>query len=280
MGLFVWRMPPMYGKIFGSCFEGSMCGAGPVVFSVWAYCIAKADKDGTVLLNPMVLAAIIGTGKDDVQLAIDFLTSSDSRSKNSEHEGRRLLHQTGHLYFLVSHAQYQGIKSGEDRREYMREYMRRKREKEEGVSNSANTKFTKANPTSTSTSTSTSVQDGEMQEGKGATLVAMPEPKKANPFRYDLAQSIAWIPCTKPTDPQQAAVCRPQEDPSPGAGWEMAIPQSWVDEWHEAYPNVFIPETLKEIRQKIRDGGKYVKTPQGMRRFLGAWMQREQNGGR
>jgi hypothetical protein len=117
----------MYGKIFASLYEGSMVGAGPVVFAVWGYCIAKAEIDGTVLLNPTLLAAIIGTSKPDVNIAINYLSAPDEHSKNQDHDGRRLLHRTGHLYFVVSHDIYRNMKSNEERRKYMREYMSTRR---------------------------------------------------------------------------------------------------------------------------------------------------------
>ena len=63
----------MYGKIFESLYEGSMVGAGPTVFAVWGYCIAKADRGGIVILNPALLAPIIGTSRVDIERAIEYL---------------------------------------------------------------------------------------------------------------------------------------------------------------------------------------------------------------
>jgi hypothetical protein len=143
----------MYGKIFASMYEGSMVGAGPVVFAVWGYCIARAEQDGTVLLNPVLLAPIIGTSVVEIETAINYLTSPDEHSKNPQHEGRRLINQTGYLYFVVSHEIYQGIKNGQDRRDYMREYMRRKRETNDSKEPvNKLTELTKVNPISISIS--------------------------------------------------------------------------------------------------------------------------------
>jgi hypothetical protein len=140
----------MYGKIFASMYEGSMVGSGPLVFAVWGYCIAKADIDGTVLLNPALLAPVIGTSTESIRQAVDFLQQPDEHSKNPDHEGRRLLHQSGHLYFVVSHEIYRGMKSNEDRREYMREYMRTKRSKSDVNSLQSLQDLTKVNPASAS----------------------------------------------------------------------------------------------------------------------------------
>jgi hypothetical protein len=150
----------MYGKIFASMYEGSMVGSGPVVFAVWGYCIAKADIDGTVLLNPALLAPIIGTSRGEIESAIAFLQEPDGHSKNPEHEGRRLLHQTGHLFFLVSHEYYRAMKNNEERREYMREYMRKKRESDNVNVNKVNEVLTKVNPASASAYTSASIEGG------------------------------------------------------------------------------------------------------------------------
>jgi hypothetical protein len=180
----------MYGKIFASMYEGSMVGSGPVVFAVWGYCIAKADTDGTVLLNPAVLAPVIGTTRTDIETAIRYLTEPDPHSKNPDHEGRRLIHQSGHLFFVVSHEIYRAMKTNEDRREYMREYMRRKRGQEIVNSLQVNSELTKVNPASVSVSASGTVA----QEGgcKGETKPNKPKKELAKPCYESPAFMKAW----------------------------------------------------------------------------------------
>jgi hypothetical protein len=177
----------MYGKIFASMYEGSMVGAGPLVFAVWGYCIAKADIDGTVLLNPDLLAPVIGTSTESIRHAVDFLQQPDEHSKNPDHDGRRLLHQSGHLYFVVSHEIYRAMKSNEDRREYMREYMRRKRAKEDVNSLRSLQDLTKVNPASVS------VSDSAQERGcKGETKPAKPKPELAQPCFESPVFLKAW----------------------------------------------------------------------------------------
>ena len=144
----------MYGKIFESLYEGSMVGAGPTIFAVWGYCIAKADDSGIVILNPALLAPIIGTSRVDVEQAIEYLTSPDPNSKNPEHEGRRLVNMSGYAYAVVSHAIYRGIKNNQDRREYMREYMRKRRGDDAVNSLQSLQELTKVNSASASVSAS------------------------------------------------------------------------------------------------------------------------------
>jgi uncharacterized protein YdaU (DUF1376 family) len=110
-----------------------------------------------------------------------------------------------------------------------------------------------------------------------------PEPDdaaKQQEFISDFEDIVEWIPCSKPKiGSKYASVCRVARDQTTGAKYEFPIPRLWCSEWKETYPDVYIERTLKEIRQKIRDTGKYIKTPQGVRRMVGNWMNNEQNKG-
>jgi hypothetical protein len=118
-------------------YEGSLVGSGPVVFALWGYCISKADgEDSTVMLNPPLIAQIIGTTKEEIVSAIEFLSSPDEYSKNTEHEGRRLLHVSGFCYYLVSHQHYRAINNMQDVRSYERERKRLQRLKNKDVPDS------------------------------------------------------------------------------------------------------------------------------------------------
>jgi 5-methylcytosine-specific restriction endonuclease McrA len=116
----------MYGKIFESTFTGSLFGSGPTVFAVWAYVISKA-YDGHVELNPKLLAACIGTEPEDIRKAIAFLCQPDPESRNSDEQGRRLVSVEGFQYYVPSWQKYHDIRNVNDRRDYMREYMRNRR---------------------------------------------------------------------------------------------------------------------------------------------------------
>ena len=109
-----------------------MVGLGPTVFAIWGYCIAKADPDDhTVILNPILIASIIGTTTDDITKAIDVLTKPDPNSKNQDNEGCRLINTTGHEYLVVSHEHYRNMKNNLELREYNRLMKRKEREKKD-----------------------------------------------------------------------------------------------------------------------------------------------------
>ena len=121
----------MFGKFFASAFTGSLFGAGPHVFSVWAYAIAHT-RDGEVELNPAVLAAAIGMPVEEVHRAVDYLTSADPRSRSPEEDGRRLVHEGAYLYRVVNAANYRAIRCEDDRRAYNREKQRESRARRKG----------------------------------------------------------------------------------------------------------------------------------------------------
>lgn len=124
----------MYGKSFESKFEGSMVGAGFHVYAVWDYCITK-NRGGVVELNPKLLAFVLDGDKDGserkVADAIEFLTRPDPLSRSKASDGRRLVKEGQFQYRMVNWAEYEGIKSIADLREYNRrkqaEYRERKR---------------------------------------------------------------------------------------------------------------------------------------------------------
>lgn len=110
----------MYGKIFGSMFEGSMVGSGAVVFATMSYVIANMRpdrKNGAVVeLNPKLLAFVLGESEKDVQAAIDLLCKPDKNSRSKEEHGRRLIQLGQFEYKVVNGAKYREIRNEEERR--------------------------------------------------------------------------------------------------------------------------------------------------------------------
>lgn len=123
----------MFGKHFSSMYEGSLYGAGAMVFAVWGYVIAnfRPDKNlgGYVNLNPKMLAATLGEGVDDVQKAIDYLCAPDPNSRNKDRDGRRLVKIAEYDYQVVNGAAYRAIRNEWERREYNRLAQQRHRDK-------------------------------------------------------------------------------------------------------------------------------------------------------
>lgn len=121
----------MYGKLYESCFEGSMVGLGSDVFALWSYILAKA-KFGMVDLNPRLVSAAIGMTEQEFHDALAILSSPDPKSRNPEEEGRRVVQRGPLQWEVVSWKLYEAFKSTEGHRAYMREARRASRERAAG----------------------------------------------------------------------------------------------------------------------------------------------------
>lgn len=122
----------MFGKVFGSMYEGSLVGKGALTFAVMGYAIARAHpvKDKMqVTLNPTIIAASLGESVPDVIQTIEFLCSPDPDSTTKAEDGRRLVRLGAFEYWLVNGMKYRAIRDEEQRREQVRTAVARHREK-------------------------------------------------------------------------------------------------------------------------------------------------------
>jgi hypothetical protein len=124
----------MYGKIFEQTFTGSMYGKSPLTFAVWSYIIANTKPDHRVELNPSALSPLFNVPEADVKAVIDFFCAPDPSSRSKQHRGKRLLREGQFIYFVTGHQRFRDCKSNDARREYMRNYMRRRRANAQRVS--------------------------------------------------------------------------------------------------------------------------------------------------
>lgn len=126
----------MYGKIFSSMYEGSMVGAGAVVFAVMGYIVSKqSPPDFNVELNAKLLSAILGEPESEVQEAIEYLASPDPGSRTDKEEGRRIIKVGAFTYHVVNGELYHNIRNYEERKAYNRMAQAKYRDKKklEGV---------------------------------------------------------------------------------------------------------------------------------------------------
>lgn len=126
-----------FGKHYSSMYQGSMVGAGAVVFAVMGYVISTQSpwEDGEMRLelNPKLLGFILGESAESVGSAIDFLCAPDDQSRSKEEGGRRLVKEGEFLYRVVNGAKYRAMGDPARRREQNREAKRRERERKRKV---------------------------------------------------------------------------------------------------------------------------------------------------
>lgn len=183
----------MFGKIFATTFTGSMFGAGPDVFAVWAYTLANTGPDSHVELNPKLLAVAIGSPEDRIKAAIEYLCNPDPNSRTKESDGRRLLRQGEFLYQVVNHAKYRSIRDEEDRRTYFREAKRRQRQSQT-VSNGAS-KTVKDSQGMSTMSTHTEAEEDSRERALSSLSYASTatKSKKLSGRRKEVADKIEAV---------------------------------------------------------------------------------------
>ncbi len=133
-----------WGKIYESLYQRSMVGSGSAVYAVWGYCIAMArPPDGTIELNPILIAAIIGDEVDVIDKAIKKLCSRDKGSHTSGGNGQRLVQVRPFTFRMVNWKLYRGPKSPSELRSYYARKQREYRARKRGVTVSTSPKWVK-----------------------------------------------------------------------------------------------------------------------------------------
>jgi hypothetical protein len=120
----------MFAKVFASIFDSTINEQPPHVFKVWIALLTFAqDGDGIVDMTAKAIANRTELPVESVEDALRILSEPDPQSRCAEHEGRRILRIPGRAYGwqIVTFAHYRNMKRTEDRREYMRGYMRDQR---------------------------------------------------------------------------------------------------------------------------------------------------------
>jgi hypothetical protein len=132
----------MYVKLFRDMLNSTIWMQDDHVVRVWLVFLLMADQDGLVKIPIPALAMRSRTSLEHAREAVQYLESPDPDSQSSEEEGRRILrvHDDDPVWFIVNYEKYKRIRNAEDRREYMRHYMkdyRAKKKRDESV-NSVN----------------------------------------------------------------------------------------------------------------------------------------------
>ncbi len=118
----------MYAKIFKSLFEGSLRGR-PDEILVFVNLLTNASGEFCDR-HFRAIAEETGLTIEQVRVAIAALESPDPESRSPDEDGRRILRMSEHRdwgWRIVNLEYYRKLKDEEDRREYMRNLMRKRR---------------------------------------------------------------------------------------------------------------------------------------------------------
>lgn len=122
----------MYGRIFESIFDSSIMEEGVHVRYLWHCILVLSNKEGVVDLTRQALARRVNLPLTQVNEALEALLAPDPSSRSPLEEGRRLvpIRETDWGWRIVNFEGYRDVRNPEDRRTYMRQYMRGRRQKE------------------------------------------------------------------------------------------------------------------------------------------------------
>jgi len=118
----------MYAKLFSRIAQSSLMEEDIETRYCFMMLLAIADSGGDVIGTDVALARTVNLPLDTFKRCIVALMAPDPDSNSQVNEGRRIMpSESGRGYLLVNYATYRSIKTAEEKKAYMREYMQRRR---------------------------------------------------------------------------------------------------------------------------------------------------------
>lgn len=128
----------MYGKIFSQMYDGTLATRGPwQALVTFQQMIGLCDKRGVVDMTAEVLARRSTVPLEIIQIGLVALEQPDPESRSPESEGRRIVRLDEHRSWgwrIVNYGHYRNLRSTEERNDYQRELMRKRRAVSKDVS--------------------------------------------------------------------------------------------------------------------------------------------------
>jgi hypothetical protein len=123
----------MYGKLFAQMYDGTLGTKGPwQALVTFQQMIILADESGTVDMTREALSRRTTIPLEIIAAGIDALEEPDSASRSPDEEGRRIVRLSDDRdwgWRIVNYAHYRKIRSEIERREYHRQYAKKRRAK-------------------------------------------------------------------------------------------------------------------------------------------------------
>lgn len=115
-----------FTKLFSSITASTIWGEDDHTRLVWITMLAMSNKNGYVFGSVPGLATMARVPLESTVMALEKLQQPDKWSRTKEHEGRRIEVVDGG-WRLLTYLKHRAIRDEEERREYMKEYMRQRR---------------------------------------------------------------------------------------------------------------------------------------------------------
>ena len=126
-----------YAKLYSTITESSLWCESKEVRILFVSMLASADAIGFVEAALPGLARRANLTVEEVEAALAVLEAPDQHSKNPAHEGRRVERVPGG-WILLNYEDYRTRRDPDAKRDYMRDYMRKRRAEDRKDVNSVN----------------------------------------------------------------------------------------------------------------------------------------------
>ncbi len=123
-----------FTKLFESITDSTIWRTPDTTRLVWITMLAMSDQNGYVAASVPGLADRARVSLEACLEALAAFQAPDQWSRTKDHEGRRIAEVDGG-WLLLNHAKYRAIRAADERREYMRNLMAKRRAALADVSN-------------------------------------------------------------------------------------------------------------------------------------------------
>lgn len=100
-----------YTPLDGGIVTSTLLKEGPDVVACWILLLATCDKLGESQMQPSAAASLLRISDERAEAAFEVLQAPDMRSRNRDHEGKRILPLKGGGWHVVSFQKYQWLAS-------------------------------------------------------------------------------------------------------------------------------------------------------------------------
>ena len=115
----------MFAKLFARIAESSLMEESIETRYPFMMFLALANRDGVVVGTDVALARRVNLPLTVLTESVYRLMQPDPASNSKAHDGRRLVYSEGERgYLIVNYEKYRNLRGDNDRRQYMRSYMR------------------------------------------------------------------------------------------------------------------------------------------------------------
>lgn len=236
-----------YAKLWSGITESTLWDESKEARLLFVSMLARADSTGFVESGgPGGLARMANLTADEVIIALEVLTSPDLDSKSKVAEGRRIV-KVPRGYAIVNYEEYRARRDDEERRDYMRNYMREYRSSQP------------QNPDDSVNSCKDTVNESKSRKPPLAKAEAEAEKEKEK---------------EKESPPTEKCLINPGTTFLCADDSEYRVPFSLLESLDDDYPQLDAVLTIKDACAWVRSSPKNRKTVRGMPTFLRSWFRR------